>query len=86
MLEFKLRPIVLVPLPLAVFRSFVPLRSEMSAYFQLHQRLAKHSHSITEKVGIVVTLGLVDRVRQCHPQIVGHRVSPRSRMFRQLTD
>jgi site-specific DNA recombinase len=75
------RPHPRVPLPLAVpvalapplGAALVPLRAQVLAHLQLHQRLRQHPHPFPQEVA-VLQLRLAQQVLQCHPELVGHRV------------
>jgi hypothetical protein len=57
----------------------------MMGYFQLHEHLSQYPGPLAEKVHIPRKLGLAQQIRECHPEIVGHRCVFSFRVFGETT-
>src|SRR5581483_9554069 len=75
-----------VPLPFAVAvalpqprrRALVPFGAQLLRHLQFHQRLTERLDAVPEEVDLLAQRGLAERLHQCHPQLIGHRVAPSS--------
>src|SRR5205823_3254707 len=84
----------MLPTRVSQLRSRYPLRSPLRcavrsylsaptccAHFELHQLLGHGPHAFTQKVNVLVELGLAQQLKKSHPQVFGHRFgSPFSEM------
>jgi len=57
----------------------------MMGYFQLHEHLSQYPGPLAEEVQIPRKLGLAQQIRECHPEIVGHRCVFSFRVFGETT-
>jgi hypothetical protein len=58
----------------SVSGSFIALCTQMLAHFQLHHLLGEQANSLPQELR-VLQLCLAQEILQCHPELVGHRVS-----------
>src|ERR1051326_8024190 len=74
-----------VPAPIAIpvtlaapsRRALVLIRTDMLGDFHFHQLLRHQPDALTQKIHVVLELGLAQELEKRHPQILGHRlVSP----------
>jgi hypothetical protein len=54
-------------------RPLVLLRPQILGNLKVHQRLSQDPDTVPKKIDIPRHLGLAQQIRQCHPEIVGHR-------------
>ncbi len=64
---------IALPLPRAFGGPLVLLRPKMLGNLKIHQRLPQYPDALPQKIHLARHLRLAQQIRQCHPEVVGHR-------------